>query len=41
MNSTDSDVEKFHSDTGRITITDKLVNSKSIFSEKSFFEAGR
>lgn len=34
MNSTDSDVEKFHSNTGRITITDKLVNSKSIFSEK-------
>ncbi len=34
MNSTDSDVEKFHSKTGRITITDQLVNSKSIFSEK-------
>lgn len=34
VNSTDSDVEKFHENTGRITITDKLVNSKSIFSEK-------
>ena len=34
INSTDSDVEKFHSKTGRITITDQLVNSKSIFSEK-------